>query len=1054
MALTAKKVYAILKRQISDMEAKLNSPLRYRGTVATADLLPLNPDIGDMYNIESKSVYGEAGMNVAWNGVVWDTMGAPIDMSLYIKSSELADWVKQQNKPTYTAEEVGALPADTKIPSKTSDLQNDSGFLTKIPDNYLSGTDKTLSAPGKAADAKAVGKITDSLKEDLSTKITKFYASSQGETHITDSDNGKIQDMMIYGKSSQDGTPTPENPVEIKSVVNPTVKVCGKNLLGLWEQGFISVDNGISVSPNVYWIHSKEYTKINAKNYAFSSDSVCRAIIYEYDRNKKYIKSIQPLVEIKNAVYTPSSKCAYIKVGYNYNGGSETITHDEIGVKHWIQFEFGSTPTAFEPYHEQTVTLPYTLNAIPVNSGGNVTIDGQQYIADYVDVERGKLVRMVDSSKLDNTQSIIGKTEWLLAEQQETDLTTEQTQALKALATYYPTTNISVNSEQLDGYTVFNYPIPFEDEWNKTQKEIGGLKEDIGDLNSSIDSIKEIGLSSKVNFSTGGLDPSNGSITDNAERLHSDIIFVRKGSTIKLKPNKNLKFAVYKYGDLLGNEFISAIALSLDDYIFTDDCYIRILIESGDTTLLKDIDFDLFSFDLNELNNRVKYTELTEWVNKGYISVSDVNDYTKFVIKYTAEWSFMVLPVHSGDKFIVSGYGGNNAKLYAFTDRFGKVLKRTEKTNVIQKLVITSPSDGYVIFNVLRSNEHQVIKFNTNVINENNKRNLIVPPYIPSAYNPILSVPNGQTTAMKYEEIMESWNNLQKKYPNYISKTNLGKETSGILDMYRYDFIPEIVPLEASVQDGMNKIYTKNDYPIVIMGACIHGAERPCAKALLNLMTLIANAKDYSILGWLRNNIHFVIIPLENPWGYKNNKRTNVNQVDLNRNFEPYWEKGDNTTENQRYRGTAPLSEKEAQYIDSILKECADKAVCYYSFHTHGVFTSYSMMTNFSSPALFLLNDMQNIGMSVTKMITTSGWTNHNLPEDSGYIGCMEMAYGVAMASYQGAKYNIPSACPEVMYRYYDGGTGEVYNTDLDCMNTEYILYAVANACKKFLYGN
>jgi hypothetical protein len=827
MALTAKKVYAILKRQISDMEAKLNSPVRYRGTVATADLLPLNPDIGDMYNIESKSVYGEAGMNVAWNGVVWDTMGAPIDMSLYIKSNELADWVKQQNKPTYTAEEVGALPADTKIPSKTSDLQNDSGFLTKIPDNYLSETDKTLSVSGKAADAKATGDKITELSADISNKLNKNQGSEN---------SGKIAGI------NESGDIVPMFPV--------------------------SVD------------------------------------------------------------YNEETNC----------------------------LEFGS---------DQKMELNKGINL-------DSTLTKTGYAAD-----AGAVGEITNS-----------------------------------------------------------------------------LKEDIGDLNSSIDSIKEIGLSSKVNFSTGGLDPSNGSITDNAERLHSDIIFVRKGSTIKLKPNKKLKFAVYKYGDLLGNEFISAIALSLDDYIFTDDCYIRILIESGDTTLLKDIDFDLFSFDLNELNNRVKYTELTEWVNKGYIPVSDVNDYTKFVIKHTAEWSFMVLPVHSGDKFIVSGYGGNNAKLYAFTDRFGKVLKRTEKTNVIQKLVITSPSDGYVIFNVLRSNEHQVIKFNTNVINENNKRNLIVPPYIPSAYNPILSVPNGQTTAMKYEEIMESWNNLQKKYPNYISKTNLGKETSGILDMYRYDFIPEIVPLEASVQDGMNKIYTKNDYPIVIMGACIHGAERPCAKALLNLMTLIANAKDYSILGWLRNNIHFVIIPLENPWGYKNNKRTNVNQVDLNRNFEPYWEKGDNTTENQRYRGTAPLSEKEAQYIDSILKECADKAVCYYSFHTHGVFTSYSMMTNFSSPALFLLNDMQNIGMSVTKMITTSGWTNHNLPEDSGYIGCMEMAYGVAMASYQGAKYNIPSACPEVMYRYYDGGTGEVYNTDLDCMNTEYILYAVANACEKFLYGN
>lgn len=578
---------------------------------------------------------------------------------------------------------------------------------------------------------------------------------------------------------------------------------------------------------------------------------------------------------------------------------------------------------------------------------------------------------------------------------------------------------------------------------------------------SSIDSIKEIGLSSKINFHVGGLNTGDGSITENAERLHSDIIFVRKGSTIKLKPNKKLKFAVFKYGDLLGNELISFIALSSDDYIFTEDCYIRILIESGDTARLKEINFDLFSFDLNELNDRlnelndrVKYTELTEWVDKGYIPISEVDDYTKFVITYTREWSFMVLPVHSGDKFIVHGYGGNNSRLYAFTDRFGKVLKRTEKTNAIQKLVVTSPSDGYVIFNVLRGQEHQVIKFNTNVINENNKRNLIVPPYIPSVYNPILSVPNNKTSAMSYDEIISAWEELQMKYPTYISKTNMGKETSGTLDMYRYDFIPEIVPLEASVQDGINKIYTKNDYPIVIMGACIHGAERPCAKALLNLMTLIADAKDYSILGWLRNNIHFVIIPLENPWGYKNDKRTNVNQVDLNRNFEPFWEKGDSTIENERYRGTAPLSEKEAQYIDSILKECADKAVCYYSFHTHGVFTSYSMMTNFSSPALFLLNDMQNIGMSVTKMITASGWANHNLPEDSGYIGCMEMEYGVAMASYQGAKYNIPSACPEVMYRYYDGGTGEIYNTDLDCMNTEYMLYSVSNACEKFLYGN
>ena len=196
MALTAKKVYAILKRQISNMEAKIKTPIIYRGTVATADLLPLNPDIGDMYNIESKSIYGEAGMNVAWNGVNWDTMGAPIDMSLYIKSSELADWVKQQNKPTYTAEEVGALPADTKIPSKTSDLQNDSGFLTKIPDNYLSGTDKTLSVSGKAADAKATGDKIAELSADISNKLNKNQGSENSGKIAGINESGDIVPMF------------------------------------------------------------------------------------------------------------------------------------------------------------------------------------------------------------------------------------------------------------------------------------------------------------------------------------------------------------------------------------------------------------------------------------------------------------------------------------------------------------------------------------------------------------------------------------------------------------------------------------------------------------------------------------------------------------------------------------------------------------------------------------------------------------------------------------------------------------------------------------------
>ena len=218
-----------------------------------------------------------------------------------------------------------------------------------------------------------------------------------------------------------------------------------------------------------------------------------------------------------------------------------------------VQLEMGSEATAYEPYTEQSVQLPYTLNAIPVASGGNVTINGQQYIADYVDVERGKVVRTCEmetfntkNGRIDeeyrlafesgyiaadgSKECIFSAFRWSswtttangnfiyiknikktnnelytaqelkelsidfdviyqLLEQQETDLTPEQTQALKELVTYYPVTNISVNSEQLDGYTVFNYPISMANGWNYVKQQLGDTRDYIYDMDAKAQDI-------------------------------------------------------------------------------------------------------------------------------------------------------------------------------------------------------------------------------------------------------------------------------------------------------------------------------------------------------------------------------------------------------------------------------------------------------------------------------------------------------------------------------------------------------------------------------------
>ena len=70
MALTAKKVYAVLNSKIKAMEEKMKQPITYKGKVDTAVLLPLSPSIGDMYNISQSSTYGGASTNVVWNGTI------------------------------------------------------------------------------------------------------------------------------------------------------------------------------------------------------------------------------------------------------------------------------------------------------------------------------------------------------------------------------------------------------------------------------------------------------------------------------------------------------------------------------------------------------------------------------------------------------------------------------------------------------------------------------------------------------------------------------------------------------------------------------------------------------------------------------------------------------------------------------------------------------------------------------------------------------------------------------------------------------------------------
>lgn len=407
----------------------------------------------------------------------------------------------------------------------------------------------------------AISQNTKAISELADKKITKFYASNQGETHVSDSDKGLIQDLKIYGQSKQDGEPSPSNPVEIKSVVNPTIKVIGKNLWKIHGNGYINNTNGDIADSHIElygvtdFIKMKKNIVVQSKSFDKTGNSAFAYRVGFYDSEKKWIQNIiiQTLSN-PNVVDISSfhiSKAEYIRVS-----APNTIFDD-------LQIEYGTQSSEYEPYKEQSIALPITLNAIPVSSGGNVTINGQQYIADYVDVERGKLVKRVSKKTLNGTESYGHPKSWnenafvierfldngilyenysaiadiisdklvktsatnianngtigiasafkgvyiclgdgyntiekikeyfssnntevyyVLNALTENDLTIEQAQALKELATYYPITNISVNSEELDGYAAFNYPISMANGWNYVKQQLNDNRDYIYDM--------------------------------------------------------------------------------------------------------------------------------------------------------------------------------------------------------------------------------------------------------------------------------------------------------------------------------------------------------------------------------------------------------------------------------------------------------------------------------------------------------------------------------------------------------------------------------------------
>ena len=218
---------------------------------------------------------------------------------------------------------------------------------------------------------------------------------------LSDASDNPLRGLRIFGKSTQDGVPTPENPAEIVSVG------CGGSIdVSVTRKNLISPNAITLINENRNFACYKDKgLYLSSGTYTMSIGKVCDGLyVYAHSDNATVF------VGYNRSTFTFTLNTPQ-RVWLNFFDADSDLTPS---LANTIQLEMGNTATVYEPYSGGTaaVSVGNGLPGIPVTSGGNYTDEnGQQWICDEVDFDRGVRVHRVHFNCLN------GSEDWKVAEQ-------------------------------------------------------------------------------------------------------------------------------------------------------------------------------------------------------------------------------------------------------------------------------------------------------------------------------------------------------------------------------------------------------------------------------------------------------------------------------------------------------------------------------------------------------------------------------------------------------------------------------------------------------------
>lgn len=188
-------------------------------------------------------------------------------------------------------------------------------------------------------------------------------------------------------------------------------------------------------------------------------------------------------------------------------------------------------------------------------------------------------------------------------------------------------------------------------------------------------------------------------------------------------------------------------------------------------------------------------------------------------------------------------------------------------------------------------------------------------------------------------------------------------------NMYKYELIPNIMKNGGTewLRPPRGTDGTPLYPPKIILTAGVHGKERSASYALYQFMrNLLDNPDNNPVFDTLKDNVHFIIIPIGTPNGFNDNSYENRAGVNINRDFPPH----------------GAVTQPETAHIKRVIDENSD-ADYHIDFHN---FYPWDYNNDIFGYSLTDSKDLARLTTNAYKYVGRQWQKKHSiLPQDRNY---------------------------------------------------------------------